>query len=157
MFVAYPLGIAAVCAFLGFCWLARAGVGWAKSAAGIEVQVLMFVALMAFLLALVLMLVGCPENCSSAGESWWVQGRGQQFLAACVGLLVLTGAVVGVWQRRYLLAAVLVVGALGCFGLWGLLVYAGWSNKGPLALDPAASRTILPVAIEATLVAEGGL
>lgn len=87
----------------------------------------------AVLLALYLMLAGRSLN-GSGDEGWWTQGQGQQFVASAVGWLLLAGAVLLVRRRRYLAAAILIVPAALLFGLWGLLVDAGWSDRGPLAL-----------------------
>jgi hypothetical protein len=75
------------------------------------------------------MLAGGRES----ADSWWSQGLGQQFVAAVLGWLVLAVAGLSVRQGLYQSAAIFMIAAAVLFGLWGLLVDAGWSNQGPLA------------------------
>lgn len=128
---AYVAGIVAV-GFVVACFgLAREGAEGAKTASVIGVSVLLALASVAAFLGLVLLLAGQKIG---EEEGWWTPAQGQQFVAATAGWLVLAGSGWSLGRRSYLLAAALTIVAAGLFGLWGLLVEAGWSGRGPLAL-----------------------
>lgn len=131
MLIAFYLGgILAVAFLVVCCRLAQGGTEWARATSWVGVCALLGLASLGLLLAFVLMLAGGRENGS---DDWWSQGLGQQFLAAALGWLALGWAGLSVRQRLYETAAVFVVVAAILFGLWGLLVDAGWSSQGPLA------------------------
>lgn len=134
----YLTGILTVVLFIACCGLARGGAEWARVASWVGVCALLGIASLGLLLAFVLMLAGGRENGS---DDWWSQGLGQQFLAAALGWLALGWAGLSVRQRLYETAAVFVIAAAILFGLWGLLVDAGWSNQGPLAFIGSLSSS----------------
>lgn len=123
-------GMSAVC-----CIRARDGVAWAQTACRIGVSAFFALASLGLLLALVLMLTGCKENCTEQ-DGWWTAGQGQQFLAAALGWVSIAGAARSVREHLYSSAAILVFAAVVLFALWGLLLEAGWSDRGPLAVVP---------------------
>ncbi len=128
--VAYLLGILAVGVFVVCCNLAQEGVEFARVVSLVEFYAFLALASFGLFLAFVLMLAGGRENDSSV---WWSQGRGQQFVVLVVAWSALAGAGLSVHQRLYQSAMVFMIVAVVLFGFWGLLVDAGWSNKGPLA------------------------
>jgi hypothetical protein len=125
----YLAGIVAVALFVTCCGFAREGVGWAKTASWVEVWILLALASFGLLLAFAVMLAGGRES----ADSWWSHGLGQQFVVIVLGWLALAGAGLSIHQRLYQSAIFFMIVAAVLFGLWGLLVDAGWSNKGPLA------------------------
>jgi len=67
-------------------------------------------------------------------QGWWSSGRGGQLLAAIFGWLALLGMLSAIRRKAYGPAGAFVV-VSGCvFALRGLLVLAGWSGRGPLAI-----------------------
>lgn len=129
----YVMGIIAVAFLVGCLGLAQEGSVRGGEASIIGVGSLLGLSSIGLLLSVYLMLSGCSENCS-AGEGWWNQSQGQQFVAALLGWLLLALATFSVRQRQYLPAIALLLPAACLFGLWGLLVEAGWSDRGPLAI-----------------------
>lgn len=130
LIVVYLAGVLAVCVFAACSGFAREGKEWAEVVSWIEVGVLFSIASFGLLLSFVLMMAGGKENESA---DWWSQGLGQQFVVAAVGWLALAGAGLSIRQRLYQSAVVFMIAAAILFGLWGLLVDAGWSDRGPLA------------------------
>jgi hypothetical protein len=134
LIAAYLVGILAVGVFVVSCAYARQGARWARVVIWVEICVFVGLAAIGFFLALLLMLVGeREESGTGASVGWWTQGQGQQFFVAVLGSLVLAGVCLSLRTRQFLSAAILAVAAAVLFGLWGLLVEAGWSGSGPLA------------------------
>jgi hypothetical protein len=123
---ALALGFVIVC-----CVLAREGSDGAEVVGRAGAGALLGLASVALLLSLLLMLGG--SKLDESGEGWWRPGEGQQFLAAACGWLVLAAAGLSIHRRRYLPAVGFLLAGATSFGLWGLLVEAGWSGRGPLA------------------------
>lgn len=127
----YLLGIVAIGFVVASCFLAREGNQGAESASVVGSTVLLVISLLGVLVSLLLMLTG--QKISEEGGIW-TRGQGQQFVAALAGFAALLVAGSFIRQRRYVGGAMLIIFAGCLFGLWGLLVEAGWSNRGPLAL-----------------------
>ncbi len=130
----YLVGIIAVGGFVASCRFAREGREWAPAVCGMAFCVFIGLATIGLLIGFVLMLSGAGDSGTGASAGWWRQAQGQQFLAAGFGWLLLAGAGLALRQEQYALASILTVAAAALFGLWGLLLEAGVSNRGPLAI-----------------------
>jgi hypothetical protein len=131
LLIAYLIGVAVVAFVIACCALAHAGDRRAQIASLIAAMTLVVLSWGGLSLGLLLMLAA-PKLHEEGPISWWSPGAGQQFLAACLGVLAILGAAYAVGRERYFFGASLIFTSACLFALWGLLLDAAFSGHGPL-------------------------
>lgn len=132
MLIAYLIGTSMAAFVVACCALAAKGDPRAQTASAIGTGAFAAFAWVGLIWASVLMLAA--QQVDREGPSrWWSPGIGEQFLIACLGVLTLSCAVRAVRRGRYIRGAGFIFSGACLFALWGLLLEAGWSGRGPLA------------------------